>query len=134
MKIKNETFLKERQYIKDTMKYYDGDGNFISSIPLNECIFIKYNSKYYQVLGINSSFVNTDYIEIFVTIDITETMKFFDGRAVKTYYFNEDTLMTTIEIKEQEVKQNYTRAEWRRFQKYVKKEKINIVKNTKKNK
>lgn len=129
MKITNDNFLKERQYIKDTMKYYDSKGNYVSAFPLKKPFFIKVDSNYYQMLGITSSFVNNKYVEMFITINVGITMQFFDERAVNIYYFDDNSIKRAVEVDETDAKNGYKRAEWRRFQKYVKKEKNNIVKN-----
>jgi len=128
--ITNDFFVKARLQIKESMLPYDNsEGYKVLYFSFINDIFIKSNNSTYQILGINSSFVDGNYIEIFVAIDIINTMKHFDERAVKTFYFNSDTIEKTYEISESEIKSNYNRAEWRRFQKYVKKEKPNIVKN-----
>jgi len=127
-----EMLVKERKYLKDTIKHTDPEGQYVTAVPLKETLFIKDDSKYYQLLGINSSFVGGNYVEIFVAVDIANTMRFFDDRAVKTYYFNDETLKNVIEVEESEAKKGYQRAEWRRLQKYIKKEKMNIVNNTQK--
>ena len=132
MKMLKTQFNKDRKYLKDTITYNDPEGKYVSSVPLKEPIFIKENSNYFQLLGINSSYVDGKYVEIFISVDIANTMKFFDGRAVKTFYFNDETIKTVVEVEENEAKKGYQRAEWRRLQKYLKKEKVNIVKNTQK--
>jgi len=126
----NEQFLKERQQIRDMLAKSDPDSKMVSTVPITESIFVKQGPTYYQIVGINSSFVKEQYIEIFVAVDLNETLRHFDETAVKRYYFNLDTIQKTVEMPVDDVKKNWNRTEWRRLQKYLKKEVKNIVKET----
>ena len=128
MPITNELFLKDRQEIELLMRYNDPKGSFVSTIPLTKDIFVKTETSTYQILGVNSSVEDGEYIEIFISVDVDTTMKHFDGKAVRTFYFNGETINDVLEISEVDVKKQYKRPEWRRLQKYIKKEKMNLVK------
>lgn len=126
----NTQFIKDRQTIRDMLAKKDPNGEMVSAVPLTNYIYVKKDQTFYQIVGINSSFVKGEYIEIFVAVDLNETMLHFDGSAVKRFYFNLKTINETVEIDLETVRKKWQRAEWRRLQKYLKKEIKNIVKET----
>jgi len=131
MAISNPSFIRDRKNLEEKLKEFDPEGNYISQIPFENPMFVVNEAGRYQLLGVNSNFVDSQYIEIFVAIDLNTTLSNFDGRAVKTFYFNQNTIENVFEIPESEAKKGVTRPEWRRLQKYLKKEAKNIVKNNK---
>jgi len=122
----NPLFSKAREHLKNTMMQYD-TVEHISYFSFTDDIFVIANDLVYQIVGINSCFDDGQYIEIFISVDINGTLEHFDERAVKTFYFNSETIAAVEETNEEEIRKKYQRAEWRRFQKHVKKEKTNIL-------
>lgn len=126
--IENASFIKDRKQIESVMKEKHFESENISVVPLSKYIYAKTDVDIYQIIGVTSGFVKGEYVEIFVTIDLKQTLKEFDGKAVKTFYFNSQTVETLTEISEIDIRSTYQRSEWRRLQKYIGKEKMNILK------
>lgn len=131
MAISDPRFNEARKKLEIKLKEFDPEGEYISQIPFGEPIFVVNDSGRFQLLGINSNFVDGKYIEIFVAVDLDKTLPVFDGRAVKAFYFNQTTIEDVFLIPLDEAKKGVTRPEWRRLQKYLKKEAKNLVKNNK---
>lgn len=132
MAITNPGFLNDRKKLEEKLSAYDREGKYISQVHFNAPFFIEQGDKKYQIIGINSSFIKPEeYVEIFVTVDLVETLANFDGSSVKVFYFNQETIDDTTEITEVDAKKGYTRPEWRRLQKYLKKESPKIVRYNK---
>lgn len=122
-----QIFENDRKYIKSLLDSKDSSGQMVIAGALSQPLFCKNKDGIYMVVGINSSYINDKYIEIFVSVDITETMKKFDESAVKVFYFNGKTLNETTEITEADARSGYARPEWRRVQKYIEKQKKQII-------
>ena len=128
--ITDPIFNSDRQYIQKILTEGDSSGEMVIKGALSRPIFCKDKTNVYQIVGINASFVKENYIEIFVAVDLTTTIPKFDGHAVKTSYFSADSLQNIEEISESDAKTGYQRPEWRRLQKYIEKEKKNIIQGT----
>ena len=125
--INNPIFASNRKYIEDQLTRNDKDGKLLMTCALSQDFFAKTDKGVYQIVGVNSSFIDGKYVEIFVTVDLSETIKHFDGNAVKVFYFNADTIAETKEISEADAKLGHSRPEWRRVQKYIEKQKKQII-------
>ncbi len=132
MAINNQGFNNDRKTLKNKLSTYDRNGKYISQVSFKIPLFFEHGDKKYQLIGINSSFISEEvYVEIFITIDLIETLADFNGSTVKVFYFNQATIEDATETSELEIRSRYSRPEWRRLQKYLKKEAPKIVKYNK---
>ena len=128
--INDPIFNSDRQYIQKILTESDSSKEMVIKSALSRPIFCRDKNNVYQIVGVNASYVNGNYVEIFVAVDVTTTIPKFDGRAVKSFYFSVDSLQNVQEISETDAKSGYQRPEWRRLQKYIEKEKKNIIQGT----
>ncbi len=125
--INKPIFDADRKYIQSLLDSKDTDGQMIVAGALSDPFFCRNKTGIYKIIGVNASYIQDKYIEIFVSVDITETLKKFDESAVKVFYFNSKTLDETEEITESDARSGFARAEWRRVQKYIEKQKKQII-------
>lgn len=126
----NDQLINDRQTLRDMLSKYGTDSGMMSSVPLNTFIFIRHNNSMYQIVGINASFVNGEYVEIFIALDINGTLPHFDGDAVKTSFFDLSIMQKATIITAEEARKEYTRPEWRRVQKFIKKNIKDVISPT----
>jgi hypothetical protein len=130
--LNDQHFISDRMSIQRTLVTHDVTEQYIS-VPLSKAVFFRTtgsvmdDNALYQLIGINASMVDKEYVEIFVLVDLIETLKHFDGKAVKTQFFDGVTFSKMIVVDESNAKNGYTRPEWRRLQKHIKKEIKNII-------
>lgn len=128
--IHNENFLKDRQKINAFLRNKDKVGDMVIAAALSEPLFVTIDGNFFQMIGVNASFIKEKYVEIFVAVDLTTTMQHFDGNAVKAFYFDVDSLDNLVEVTETIAKNGCTRPEWRRIQKFIDKNKKLIINKT----
>jgi len=132
MTIDNIGFNNDRKNIEAKLRTMDLEGHYLVQATLGTPLFIKRETNRYQIMGINSSIIEGGkYIEIFVAVDLITTLENFNGSSVKVFYFDQNTINDTSEISLVEAKQGYSRPEWRRLQKFLKKEANKIVRYNK---